>query len=291
MSTHEKTVITVKASIQAPIEKVWKLYNDPRHVMQWNNASDDWHSTRGQSDLRAGGRFNFHMAAKDGSQGFDFEGVYTEVVDQKRIAYKLGDDREVTIDFEPHGDKVDVTVAFEAENTFPHEFQREGWQSILDSFKRHAESPAQLERLHFDIHIDAPVEKVVSTMLHTHYKEWTAEFHPGSDYQGSWDEGAKILFVSISDDGETSGMVSRIEKHIPNRFVSIEHLGFVDKGVEITSGPEIEGWAGAHENYIFAEKDGGTLLTINTDSNEQYKDYFLEAWPRALAKLKELCEA
>src|SRR5690606_11358293 len=100
-----------------------------------------------------------------------------------------------------------------------------------------------------------------------------------------------IRFVSISDDGSSGGMVSRIKHHIPNRFVSIEHLGFVDKGVEITSGPEIEGWAGAMENYIFTEKDGKTLLTVNTDTNAQYKEYFQESWPRALAKLKELCEA
>src|SRR5690606_16832780 len=83
METPKKTIITISTNIQAPIDKVWEYYTEPSHVMRWNHASDDWHSPRGKNDLRKGGKFNYHMAAIDGSQGFDFEGVYTDVVDQK----------------------------------------------------------------------------------------------------------------------------------------------------------------------------------------------------------------
>lgn len=134
------TTITIEALIQAPIEKVWENWTEPKHITQWNNASEDWHTPHATNDLRPGGSFTSRMEAKDGSMGFDFGGTYDEVSLQERISYTLGDGRKVDIRFTQEGDKVLVTESFETENVHPIEMQRMGWQSILDNFKKYTES-------------------------------------------------------------------------------------------------------------------------------------------------------
>jgi uncharacterized protein YndB with AHSA1/START domain len=184
-----------------------------------------------------------------------------------------------------------VAESFEAENVYSHDMQRAGWQSILDNFKKYVEASHQLETLNFEILIDAKPEKVYDIMFDEgHYREWTAEFSPSSRYEGSWKKGSKILFLGEDQDGNTGGMVSRIKENIPNQFVSIEHLGMIQNDREITSGPEVEGWAGALENYTFTGVNNKTLLSVEMDANQQFKSYFLETWPKALDKLKRICE-
>jgi uncharacterized protein YndB with AHSA1/START domain len=139
MQSTDKTSIKVEAYVHAPIEKVWKLWTSPEHIMHWNNASDDWHTPRADNDLRAGGRFLSRMEAKDGSFGFDFGGVYDEVKINELIAYTLGDGRKVKVTFSTYDNQTLVTEVFEAENTNSTEMQRSGWQSILDNFKKYAE--------------------------------------------------------------------------------------------------------------------------------------------------------
>ncbi len=146
--------------------------------------------------------------------------------------------------------------------------------------------------LKFNISINATAEKVYNTMINKDtYGQWTAEFAPGSDFKGSWEKGSKIVFGAPGENGEMSGMVSRIKENIPAKFISIEHLGIMKDGKEITAGPEVEGWAGATENYTFTEKNGTTVVAVSMDSNKEYEEYFSETWPKALKKLKELCEA
>jgi len=140
MNTTDKTTITVEANVQAPIEKVWAMYTAPEHIMQWNNASDDWHTTAATNDLRPGGKFNSHMAAKDGSMGFDFWGIYDEVKTHDKIAYTLGDERKVEVLFSNQGNGTKVIVHFEAETENSIELQQDGWQAILNNFKAHVES-------------------------------------------------------------------------------------------------------------------------------------------------------
>ena len=123
-----------------------------------------------------------------------------------------------------------------------------------------------------------------------HYKEWTSEFNPTSHFKGSWEKGSKILFLGDAADGTLDGMVSRIKENIPNRFISIEHLGIVENGREVLCGPDVDVWAGARENYSFTEKDGSTLLSVDTDTTDKFKQYFLDTWPKALQKLKSICE-
>lgn len=131
--------ITVEGLVHAPIADVWRAYVTPADIMQWNAASDDWHTTASTVDLRVGGAFSSRMEAKDGSFGFDFAGTYTEVVPQERLAYSFGD-RTAVVTFAPAPDGVMVRVTFDAEAQNPAEMQRQGWQAILDNFARYVET-------------------------------------------------------------------------------------------------------------------------------------------------------
>ena len=140
MTTTEKFVITVETRINASVSKVWNLWTDPRHIVRWYYASEDWHTPRAENDLRTGGKFMFRMEAKDGSMGFDFTGEYGKIEPMRRIEYTIPDGRNVQIFFVPEGDITEVTEIFEAEQTNPPELQKKGWQSILDNFKKYAET-------------------------------------------------------------------------------------------------------------------------------------------------------
>lgn len=140
-------MITVETTIKSTIEKVWQLWTQPEHIINWYFASDDWCAPKAENDLYPGGKFKITMAAKDGSVSFDFSGVYTEVKNLEHIAYLLDDNREVVITFVNTPATVTITQSFEAEETHPHPIQQAGWQSILDNFKKYAEgnknTPAQ----------------------------------------------------------------------------------------------------------------------------------------------------
>ena len=131
--------ITVATVVNAPLHIVWTRWTSPNDVTKWNQASDDWHTPHARNDLREGGRFSYRMEAKDGSMGFDFEGTYDTVVAQELIAYTIADGRRVEITFTEEGHRTAVTETFEAENIHPVELQRQGWQAILDNFKKYAE--------------------------------------------------------------------------------------------------------------------------------------------------------
>ncbi len=133
-------IITVNASVEAPVDKVWELWTTPEHIKNWNRATDDWHTTRAENDLRPGGKFVSRMEAKDGSMGFDFGGTYDAIDAKKLISYTLDDGRKVEINFSSEGNKTEIMESFEAENTNPVEMQQAGWQAILNQFKKYAES-------------------------------------------------------------------------------------------------------------------------------------------------------
>lgn len=131
--------ITVKAIVNAPVEKVWEYWTEPKHITKWNNASEDWHTLFAENDLRVGGKFLSRMEAKDGSFGFDFSGVYDEVNLHEVISYTLPDSRKVKIIFVGHENKTDIIETFHAETENSIELQQKGWQAILDNFKKYAE--------------------------------------------------------------------------------------------------------------------------------------------------------
>lgn len=132
--------VTISAVVNAPVDKVWTAWTTPADIINWNTASPDWHTPRAENDLRVGGSFTSRMEAKDGSFGFDFGGVYDEVETHKVIAYTLGDNRKVRVQFESNGAQTTVTETFDAENQNPVEMQRAGWQAILDNFKKYTEA-------------------------------------------------------------------------------------------------------------------------------------------------------
>lgn len=131
--------IAVETTVAAPVGKVWHAYTTPEDIKQWNAASDDWHTTAATVDLREGGAFSSRMEAKDGSMGFDFAGTYTKVVENKLIEYAFGD-RTAKVEFLEAPQGVTVRVSFVAETEYPVEQQQQGWQAILNNFKRHVES-------------------------------------------------------------------------------------------------------------------------------------------------------
>src|SRR4249919_645944 len=130
------TKITVESHVAAPIQVVWRAWNTPDDIKQWNSASDAWHTTKSSVDLRVGGAFTSRMEAKDGSFGFDFAGTYTKIVPNKLIEYSFGD-RVGLVEFLPGAKGVTVRVTFDAETTHPEEQQRQGWQAILNNFAKH----------------------------------------------------------------------------------------------------------------------------------------------------------
>jgi hypothetical protein len=156
-----------------------------------------------------------------------------------------------------------------------------------------------MKKLQFKVSINASVTKIYDFMLgitsKSTYEQWTSLFNPTSTYEGSWDKGNKILFIGVDEKGEKGGMVSKIAENIPNRFVSIQHYGLLKADKEITEGPEVEKWANGFENYTFEENNGpdsyrGTTVTVDLDTTEDFLDYMNQTYPKALDKLKELCE-
>lgn len=151
-----------------------------------------------------------------------------------------------------------------------------------------------MKKLHFEVKISASATKVYDFLLgiknKSTYERWTALFNPTSTYEGNWNKGSKILFIGTDEKGEKGGMISEIAENIPNRFVSIRHYGILKAGKELIEGPEVEKWAGGFENYSFEENNGITTVSVDVDTMEDFEDYMNQTFPKALVKLKEICE-
>lgn len=135
----KRSHLTVETLINAPLGKVWENFTNPEAIKHWNNASPDWHTPTAQNDLRKGGSFSYRMEAKDGSFGFDFGGVYDDVVEKELIEYTMGDGRTVKVLFKEEDGQTEVVETFEAEDQNSLEMQQAGWQAILDNFKNYVE--------------------------------------------------------------------------------------------------------------------------------------------------------
>ena len=144
-----------------------------------------------------------------------------------------------------------------------------------------------MEKLEYKISINAPAEKVWKTLWDDKtYRQWTTPFSEGSSAETDWKKGSRIIF----GDSSGNGMISKVADNIPNKFMSIEHLGMLKDGAEDFDSDEVKSWAGAMENYTLEEKDGSTELSVSTDITEEYKEMFAQMWPKALDKLKALSE-
>jgi uncharacterized protein YndB with AHSA1/START domain len=130
--------ITVVATIEADSKKVWDYYTEPQHITQWNFAIDTWHCPAASNDMRLGGKYSARMEAKDGSFGFDFEGIYSHIEQGRNFTYQFGD-RECKVEFNNIGEQTELVVSFDPEHENDLELQRGGWQSILNNFKKYTE--------------------------------------------------------------------------------------------------------------------------------------------------------
>ena len=133
-------MITVETIIAASIEKVWEFWTTPEHIVKWNNATEDWYTPYAENDLKEGGKFKYKMASKDGTMSFDLEGIYTQVIPLSAIKFTLADGRKVNVTFENKEKGVLITEKFEAETENSKELQQQGWQAILDNFKKYTEN-------------------------------------------------------------------------------------------------------------------------------------------------------
>ena len=136
----QATKITVEATAKSPLTKVWKAWNTPGDIMQWNAADPSWHSPSSENDLRVGGKFKNRMEAKDGSFGFDFEGIYDRVELHQEISYTMPDGRKVSTFFKDKVGETHIATTFDAETENDPEFQKQGWQAILNNFVKYVEA-------------------------------------------------------------------------------------------------------------------------------------------------------
>lgn len=131
--------ITVKTTINATIEKVWKLWTTPADIMQWNHPSEDWQTLKVENDLKNGGKFLFRMKAKDGSDAFDFTGKYNKVITNELMEYTLADGRKTSNQFIQNENGVTIIETFEPESKTDLKIQKDFCQSVLNNFKKYAE--------------------------------------------------------------------------------------------------------------------------------------------------------
>jgi len=132
--------VTIQTEINKPINQVWDFFNNPKHIVNWNFAHESWECPSASNDLKVGGKLDVRMQARDGSFGFDLIGIYDDVIENKLIKYHFEDDRNIEVIFEKlSDDKTKVTENFDPENQNPVEFQKDGWQAILDNFKKYSE--------------------------------------------------------------------------------------------------------------------------------------------------------
>jgi uncharacterized protein YndB with AHSA1/START domain len=152
-----------------------------------------------------------------------------------------------------------------------------------------------MEKLHYSVKINAPVQKVWSTMLDdATYREWTSAFNEVSYYEGDWNQGSELRFLGPGEDGSLGGMIATVEENRPNEFISLRYLGQIVDGIDDTSSEEARKIAGAHENYTFSQSDGATRLDVeielDPDDQDEFVKMFNDLWPKALDKLKAITE-
>ncbi|MCJ8154733.1 SRPBCC family protein [Chryseobacterium sp. SSA4.19] len=133
--------IKIDITILAPVQKVWEYFSTPEHITQWNFAHESWQCPSSENDLRVGGKFKTRMEAKDGSSGFDFEGIYDEIILYKKIQYHLEDNRKVEVIFEAVDENTTKVIEiFDPEKQNSPEMQREGWYAIFNNFHKYVEN-------------------------------------------------------------------------------------------------------------------------------------------------------
>ena len=141
--------------------------------------------------------------------------------------------------------------------------------------------------------INASQQKVWDAIVNdTKYRLWAAAFQPGSFFEGGWNKGDSIRFIGINDEGQKEGMISEIAESNYPEFISIRHIGYIIKGIDDTTSDAVKKWAPSYENYTFSKiDDDRTEFKLSMDVTDEWYDMFLEMWPNAMDKLKEVAES
>ncbi|WP_166335448.1 SRPBCC domain-containing protein [Sphingobacterium chungjuense] len=148
-----------------------------------------------------------------------------------------------------------------------------------------------MKKLHYNININAPSKWVADQMIGKEtYPQWTTPFSPTSDFEGGWNKGDKIKFTSLDEHGTKHGILAEIVEHIPHQFISMHHYGYLHADQEITEGSELAGWENSFENYYFDEEEGVTTVRVEVTDDGEHAQHMDEIWPKALEKLKAMCE-
>ncbi|SDS34570.1 SRPBCC domain-containing protein [Christiangramia echinicola] len=134
-----KNEIKVFKTIDTDLKKVWDYYTSPEHIINWNFADPSWHCPKASNDMKVGGKYKARMEAKDGSYGFDFEAIYTKVIDGEEFTYEFGG-RMANVKFNKVNNQTEILVVFQPEDENSVEMQKGGWQAILNNFKEYTEN-------------------------------------------------------------------------------------------------------------------------------------------------------
>lgn len=267
-----KTTLQVSTDVAADPASVWTRFTVPGHIMQWNFASEEWHCPAAENDLRPGGVYRTRMEARDGSQGFDFEGVYDEVVPESRLAYTLTNGRQVKTEFSDQNGRTRVTTTFEPEDSFPIEVQQAGWQAIIDNFRRYVESePERMVRE--QVTIDTPADTVWSIITHPRYaRELGQQFDKNAYVRSDWQLGSAVEFVYEPERIAATGTISELK---PLELIRIDF--------------DFDGFA-YYESFHFSSTEGQTILTAEAGPYTHARDEHATVWSNWLQKVRELSE-
>ncbi len=137
------------------------------------------------------------------------------------------------------------------------------------------------------IEIEAPEKKIWDVLIQDHYsRDWMAIFSPGSHALTDWQAGSKVIFT----DGSGSGIIGRIIANDPTELLSIEYDGVLTDNKEDFESEEAQVFKGAREIYRLTQKDGKTVLDIESDMTEGFFDTMSKAWDEAMPRIKYLAE-
>ena len=307
----ENNTVTIEREFAAPLSRVWDAFTKQEILDQWW-APKPFESRTKIMNFEVGGRRFYAMVTPDGQEMWAIH-KYTSITPKTNFKYLNafadkeenptlpGSDWDFNFTEQNGKTKVKITIYNESRERMEKMIEmgfKEGITATLNELEVLLTSPSQnkevnMNKLHFSITINATKAKVWNTMLvYATYRVWTEAFNPGSHYVGDWSKGSKILFLGPDPaTGKIGGMVSRIEENRLHEYISIEHLGMVNDGIEDTTSEMVKAFAGAHENYSFKENDKKTEVLVDIDSSGgEFEEMFKDMWPKALQKLKELAE-
>lgn len=137
----------------------------------------------------------------------------------------------------------------------------------------------------FTIEINATKQKVWDTLWQDDtFREWAGVIDPGTYMVGDLKKGNEVQFISAENG---YGVTSLVEKVITGEFLLLRHSADTQ---DVGTRERTKEWTGGAESYTLTEKDGITSLTTIFDVPLEMEEYFTTAYPKALARVKQLAE-